>query len=175
MGTVVKKLTLIFAAIFCVSYSCETLYAQERNKGYQGSVSYSNMALLWNGIETSHGYMFDEHHYLGAGVGLLVVIPFSKPEGVLGHIFVDYHAYWFDKKSTPTAGLKIGYMRSFPDKGNFQNVEIEPDIGWSWILKSGNALALSLGANIVPEPIHFTETESLPFTIAPCLRFGFEF
>lgn len=174
MGTVIKKFTLIFAAIIFVSYSCGDLYAQERNRGYQGSVSYSNMALQWNGIETSHGYMFNEHHYLGAGAGIFV-IPFSKPEGFLGHVFVDYHAYWFDKKSTPTAGLKIGYIRSFPDKDDLQNVEIEPNIGWSWILKSGNALALSSGVNIVPESIHFTETESLPFTLAPCLRFGFEF
>lgn len=175
METVIKKLALIIVAIFFVLYSCETLYAQERNHGYQGSVSYSNMALLWNGIETSHGYMFNEHHYLGAGVGFLAAIPFSKPEGFLGHIFVDYHAYWFDKKSTPMAGVKIGYICSFPDKGNLQNVEIEPNVGWSWILKSGNALALSLGANIIPEPIHFTENDSLPFTIAPCLCFGFEF
>ena len=174
METVIKKLALI-VAIYFVSYSCETLYAQERNKGYQGSISYSNMALLWNGIETSHGYMFNEHHYLGAGVGLLAAIPFSKPEGFLGHIFVDYHAYWFDKKCTPMAGVKIGYIRSFPDKGNLQNVEMEPNIGWSWILKSENALAISLGANIVPESIHFTETDSLPFTIAPCLCFVFEF
>lgn len=175
METVIKKLALIIVAIFFVSYSCETLYAQERNKGYQGSVSYSNMAFLWNGLETSHGYMFNAHHYLGAGVGVLTTIPISKPNAFIGHIFVDYHAYWFERNSSPTAGIKIGYLCSFPDKSNLQNLEIELNIGWSWLLKSGNGLALSLGVNVVPEPVAFTENNSFPITIAPCLHFGFEF
>lgn len=79
METVIKKFALIIVAIFFVLYSCETLYAQERNHGYQGSVSYSNMALLWNGIETSHGYMFNEHHYLGFWWNLLFLTLRTKP------------------------------------------------------------------------------------------------
>jgi len=170
-----EKRSFIIAVLLFVSFSYYPLFAQGRNKGYRGNVLYSNMIILWNGIETSHGYMFNEHHYLGVGVGILTTVPFSKPDAFLGHVFVDYHAYWFDKKSTPLAGIKIGYLRSFPIKEDMHNVEIEPNIGWSWMLKSGNGLVLSLGANIVPEPVHITESSSFPITIAPCLHFGFEF
>lgn len=169
-----RKLALIVVSLLVVSPSFGHLHAQDRNKGYQGSVSFTDMLLLWNGLETSHGYMFNAHHYLGAGVGVLTTIPLSEPDAFIGHIFVDYHAYWFERNSSPTAGIKIGYLCSFPDKSNFQNVEIEPNIGWSWLLKSGNGLLLSLGADIVPEPI-VTENGSFPITIVPCLHFGFEF
>ena len=170
-----KKFALIVVSLLVISSSFDHLYAQSRNKGYQGSVTFTNMVLYWNGLETSHGYMFNAHHYLGAGVGLLTTFPFSKPDAFIGHIFLDYHAYWYDRNSSPTAGIKIGYLCSFPDRSALQNVEIEPNIGWSWLLKSGSGLALSLGANIIPEPVALTENSSFPITIAPCLHFGFEF
>ena len=41
-------------------------FAQEsplRDKGYKGSVSVSYAYPVYAGIETSHGYMFNLHHY----------------------------------------------------------------------------------------------------------------
>ncbi|MCQ2173938.1 MAG: hypothetical protein MJY61_02255 [Bacteroidales bacterium] len=167
-----KVLFPIAAALLLLSY--RPAYGRERDNGYRGSVSFSNIVFVFCGVETSHGYMFDGHHYLGAGVGILTT-PFTRPLAFLGSIFADYHAYWFDRKSTPTAGIKVGYMCSFPDTGNFQNLIIEPDIGWSWLLESGRGLTLTFGAFIVPEETRITETSSFPVTVIPCLRFGFEF
>ena len=41
-----------------------------RGRGYRGNVAFTDQYLVWMGFDTSHGYMFNEHHYLGAGAGL---------------------------------------------------------------------------------------------------------
>ena len=49
-----------------------TMSAQEsspRSAGYRGSVTLTDQYFVIVGFDTSHGYMFNEHHYLGAGVG----------------------------------------------------------------------------------------------------------
>ena len=78
-----------------------------RAKGYRGSVSITDQYVVWIGFDTSHGYMFNEHHYLGAGVGL-----FLAPTGffpLFGHTFIEYNAYILKRASTPTAGIKVGF------------------------------------------------------------------
>lgn len=140
-------MTKLLISIFFTVAMTASIFAQEHNyreKGYKGSVSYTNAILVWNGFDTSHGYMFNEHHYLGAGGGVFFVPSDDFP--TIAHFFVDYHAYWFDKKSTPVAGIKLGYARSLhPSEPNpLSAMEIEPSIGWSWGLKSGYGLTLSL-------------------------------
>ena len=51
-----------------------------RQKGYAGSVAVSDMFLFFAGFDTSHGYMFNEHHYLGGGVEIYVLTPFLPTE-----------------------------------------------------------------------------------------------
>ncbi len=144
-----------------------------RAKGYKGSVTISNMGIIWCGLDSSHGYMFNEHHYLGGGVGVMIS-PFGSPPAFFFHIYADYNAYWFDRKSTPAAGIRIGYVRS-SKRGNLSAFELEPSIGWSWGTKSGYGLALCLGLDIITVPVNFTESSSLPFTALPKLNFAFEF
>ena len=62
-----------------------------RQTGYKGSVLYTNHYLVWQGVETSHGYMFNEHHYLGAGAGFMLAPIDNVP--TFGRGFVDYNAY----------------------------------------------------------------------------------
>lgn len=144
-----------------------------RARGYKGSVTISNMGIIWSGFDSSHGYMFNEHHYLGGGVGVMIS-PFGNPPAFFFHIYADYNAYWFDRKSTPAAGIRIGYVRS-SKRGNLSALELEPSIGWSWGTKSGYGLALCLGLDIITVPVNFTESSSLPFTALPKLNFAFEF
>ena len=170
-----KKLLLATLAMLALTF---TLRAQEHNyrsPGYKGNVAYTNSFLYWNGLDTSHGYMFNEHHYLGGGAGVYMIL-FGNTLPTMVHAFVDYHAYWFKRKSTPVAGMKLGYSHSVhPANENQHWVEIEPNIGWSWGLKSGYGLTLTLGAKIVTTPITLTENSSLPVSVLPTLAFAFEF
>ena len=33
-----------------------------RARGYRGNVAFTDQYLVWMGFDTSHGYMFNEHH-----------------------------------------------------------------------------------------------------------------
>ena len=143
-----------------------------RQTGYKGSVLYTNHYLVWQGVETSHGYMFNEHHYLGAGAGLMLAPIDNVPTFV--RVFADYNAYICKKRSTPTAGIKAGFCRAlnYDDSFKFRNAaEIEPNIGWSWTLKSGNGLLLNVGC-----PVYLTKkSDAVSAYVMPKLSFGIEF
>ena len=97
-----KKL-IVFAAFCAAALSLSAVCADAkasdpvhyRTEGYRGSVSLTNQYLAWIGVDTSHGYMFDEHHYLGAGAGLFIVPGATPP---FAHIFMEYKAYILKKK-----------------------------------------------------------------------------
>jgi len=66
------------------------------------------MILMWNGIDTSHGYMFNENHYMGAGFGFYLV-PQRVSMPIILHFYLDYHAYWFQRRrSGRLAGHLVG-------------------------------------------------------------------
>lgn len=119
-----------------------------RTSGYKGSVSLT-ARLVFLGLDTSHGYMFNGHHYLGAGIGF-----FTAPVGEIpafGHLYADYKAYLLKKNSTPTAGIQAGYCIAFKDlSGNaFQKAfELDPHIGWNWTFNHKVGLDLSVGASV---------------------------
>lgn len=168
---------VLFSIIF-ICMVCINLYSQEHNyrdKGYKGSISYTNKILIWNGFDTSHGYMFNERHYLGGGLGCYLGMYGNSGIPIIMRIYADYHAYWYDRTSTPVAGIKLGYARSINQNEALSEMEIEPNIGWSWGTKSGFGLTLSFGLIISNTPVHFSESSSLPFSLAPSLSFAFEF
>ena len=166
-------LTLVFISLTFIPVHSQA--HRYRDTGYQWSISYTNMTIIWNGIETSHGYMINEHHYIGAGAGFLFV-PSGSDFPAIIQAYADYHAYWYDDDSTPFAGIKLGYMGSIhPSTDDLSALEIEPCIGWSWTTKSGFGLSVSVGEKIITTPVHFTESSSLPFTIVPSLSFSVEF
>ena len=94
----------------------EQLADDYRDKGYKGSVSITDQFGVFVGAETSHGYMFDRHNYLGVGVGGFVFPNSSHPTFM--NVFVDYHNFLSNKASTPLLGLKAGGSHSFYNNGN---------------------------------------------------------
>ena len=163
----------IFAGLFVLFAISVTAFSQTpsfRERGYKGNISYTNMLIMWNGFDTSHGYMFNEHHYFGGGVGFYLTPEFSDFPVIL-HFYADYHAYCFKKASTLVAGMKIGYTKSVhPQNVNINAFEWEPNVGWNWGLKSGQGITLSLGAYMATIPVLF-----LPITVLPRMSLVFEF
>lgn len=144
-----------------------------RSRGYKGSVLYTNHYFVWQGIETSHGYMFNRHHYLGAGVGAFF-LPFDSMPA-FGRVYAEYNAYIKEKGSTPTAGVKLGFCHAlnYNNDCKFRNAaEIEPALGWSWTLKSGKGLLLGLSY-----PFYVTSKPETKVSIygMPKISFGIEF
>jgi len=171
-----KKTTLILVLLYAAFSSAAAQVPKFRETGYKGNVSYTNQTIAWQGIDTSHGYMFNEHHYLGVGAGFFLLPAFTVPS--FTNVFIDYHAYIKDKKSTPVLGIKLGFMHAIKlnsDKSGgflFRNaLQIEPGFMWSWGLKSGNGLVLG----IHPDICIFKKEENINAGIMPKLSFGFEF
>ncbi len=87
-----KKRLFATALLFtCASFIWSASASEQdeihRSAGYRGSISLTDQYLFWVGFDTSHGWMFDEHHYLGGGVGFATV-----PDGfwpTIAHVFVD--------------------------------------------------------------------------------------
>lgn len=147
-----------------------------RNKGYKGSISFTDHYGVFVGAETSHGYMFDSKNYLGVGFGGFVLPNDEHP--VFLDFFVDYQHYFKNEKSTPMVSIKgglnhaVNYADTFGDK--YANaILLEPNVGWSWGLKSGNGLTLALGCPFYfPVGASRTDSKVLPL---PKLTFTFEF
>lgn len=80
------------------------------------------------------------------------------------------------RKSTPVAGIKLGYARAVhPSNLEISAFEVQPAIGWSWGLNSGNGLTLMLGAKILTVPLQVSENNTMPLSVLPALSFAFEF
>lgn len=60
---------IIALIALCGSLTMSAQESSPRSAGYRGSLTLTDQYLAIIGFETSHGYMFNEHHYLGAGVG----------------------------------------------------------------------------------------------------------
>lgn len=175
------KRTLVLLAVcmlpVCMSARTEKETPAYRQKGYAGSVDLTGWNILFFGLETSHGYMFNGHHYLGGGLGAhFCPIFFPDMIGVF-EPFIEYKAYFLKRGSTPTASLRAGYcVASFfhpeLDEGTVVYAEgispfLCPTIGWDWGLKSGRGLSLNVGVQIM--------TNQMELLLAPKLSFGFCF
>ena len=129
-----------------------TMSAQEhspRSAGYRGSVTLTDQYFVIVGFETSHGYMFNEHHYLGAGVGGFFIPTDNLPR--FGQVFADYRAYLSDRSNTMVAGVKAGFCHAFKtDCGDhygytFINAAtVDPSLGWIWGGRKGNGFGIRL-------------------------------
>lgn len=170
------KLVLVgaLAVVSCFVSSAQNDY---RSKGYKGSVSITDQFGVWLGAETSHGYMFNRNIYLGAGIGGYI-FPDGNENPYFGEAFLDFHSYLRDRKGTPVLGLKTGFMHGF----NYESASgmklkdglfVEPNVGWSWGLRSGKGLTLGLGGKFIA-PLGETRTDQ-KVLFMPKLAFGFEF
>lgn len=161
----------IAAAILLTAISTEAQTKTEipayRSKGYAGSVSFTDQYLVWLGLDTSHGYMFNEHHYLGAGAGFFLA-PIDDVPPTLVHVYGEYKAYFLKKRSTPTAGLRTGICTTVTKHSGYvfsKAWELEPNIGWDWGLKNGKGLSLSIGATMMVANRNMVAMPKLAFGI----------
>ena len=166
-----RILTLILlAAAISMSAQENPEFPAYRNKGYAGSVSFTDQNIILVGLDTSHGYMFNEHHYLGGGLDAYIV-PISLESPIGYHFYAAYKSYWFKKRSTPTAGIKIGYGGAIMTSKDYHsdayvpygNYKLEPNIGWDWGLKNGKGLTMSIGANILMNYLMTEDMYALAF------------
>ena len=164
---------------------CNVALGQNKNyrdQGYKGSVAISDQIGIFVGVETSHGWMINNHHYLGVGAGGFVY-PDGRSYPAFAEVYLDYGAYFSNKRSTPVAGIKAGYINALHfgktingtvSKYSFEKgITIQPLVGWSWGLESGVGLTLGLSANIVA-PIGQNKGTK-PLYAIPKLSFAFEF
>lgn len=169
-----KHLSLFIIAVIalCGSLTMSAQGTSPRSAGYKGSVTLTDQYFVIVGFETSHGYMFNEHHYLGAGVGGFFIPTDNLPR--FGQVFVDYRAYLSDKPSTMVLGVKAGFCHAFKtNDGNhhgysFMNAAtVEPSLGWIWGGKKGDGFGISLGGQV------FAHKDDV--SILPKLNFFYEF
>lgn len=175
-----KRILTIILLACAVSMSAQdnSEISSYRNKGYSGSVSFTDQALILLGLDTSHGYMFDEHHFLGGGIGFYAAPIKGNPIGY--HVHAEYKYYWFKRNSTPTASVKLGYGGAILTDKDYHsdafmpygNYKLEPNIGWDWGLKNGNGFSLSLGADIL---INEILTKDMYAIVLPKISLGIMF
>lgn len=156
-----------------------------RQKGYAGSVSLNSQMLFILGLETSHGYMFNEHHYLGAGVGFNI-FPYKvqirhsssliySEEGSINFtpIFVEYKAFLRKRSNTPVLGARAAFTHVWwMYDGQIQmreTVGLEPVFGWDWKLKDSFGLNVALGVQLM---YNITNDN---FGALPRVSLGFQF
>ena len=155
-----KRILAVLVIVFAFSANAFSQIPSFREKGYKGSVTYSNMYLVrYNGVETSHGYMFNENHYLGGGAGA-----YYTPDGL------DSNAIAL------VVGLKLGYAKPvFPYLSNYHYLEMEPNVGWSWGLNSGNGLTLTLGTYSLTSIVKGYGEISIAIKLLPRMCLSYEF
>lgn len=135
-------LTIILASATITSAQ-ESSLPKYRAQGYKGNVGIVGECLWYFvGVETSHGYMFDEHTYLGIGARASY---FLLEGGILPvNAYLEWRTYTSKvKENTPIIGIKAGYGYYPVVRDN--NLLLEPNIGWSWSVKGGHGLTLELG------------------------------
>ena len=127
-----RKFLVKIAAVAFLAGCCLAVSAQVpsfREKGYKGNVGIHTM-LLMPGITTSHGYMFNGTHYLGAGfnAALFDVNPFSMTVSP----FIEYQAYFLSRNSTPVAGVRLEGLADIQSHKGYYDLGFSPSFGWSW-------------------------------------------
>ena len=178
-----KKFLVVIAMTMCICASAQT--PAYREPGYKGNI-YAFSALYYSGVGTSHGFMFNEHHYLGAsiemGVGLFTQMDMF--DWRFSNMLFDYRAYISKKSSTPIAGMRLGYtLGHYKYSSNLlHGFHLEPQIGWSWEQASGHGITLTLGAKLMREqdsiiPVYDSDCCDYwgLFPILPTISLSYEF
>lgn len=102
--------------------------------GYMGDVSDCGMDNVT--LTTSHGYQFNNHIFLGAGLGVDI---YTDASAVSVPLFVNFKANFLKTKVTPFVDVKTGYSVGDAD-GFFSSV----GVGARFSLKGKKAISLML-------------------------------
>ena len=171
------KKFLIAIALTGICFGAAAQTKDYRDPGFKGSVAITDQLGVFVGGDVSLGYMFDRKNYLGGGVGAFV-FPKDGDIPVDGNLFADYRHYFKDTKNSMFAGSKLGFSHAFNYMDNsgvtyHNGILLEPNFGWSWGLKSGHGLELSLGATLLA-PVGESRTDKKVLAM-PKISFGFSF
>ena len=142
-----KIFAVSLLAAVCISVSAQEV-PSFRDPGYKGSVGIATVA-IGPGIETSHGWMINETHYVGAGAAACFIFPITP----VFKEFIEYQVYFKKSDSTPFAGCQIGAYQTWgiDEDGSYQSgIFIEPRGGWSWLIAGRFGLTLSGGLMLNP-------------------------
>ena len=172
-------LSLVCLAVIGLNL-CLPMQAQTkdfRDPGFKGSVSLSfqktDRVCYGPGIAVSLGKMFNRNHYVGGEFEVLSdLIYFQgiknpdgswvepvffwnslKPRFWNYRLSADYRFYVSEKRSTPVAGVRIGM--DFHDLKSFRGFYLQPSVGWSWTLPSGNGFMVSAGVDLYHDVRHY--------------------
>ena len=108
-----------FFALVALSLVFVTANARDyRTSGYMGFVEESTITdfdNFYGGINTTHGYQFNQHIFAGAGAGIIMSYDNTSTVGV--PIYADFRYTMLKSKVTPFFEGKIGYAAA--DIGGF--------------------------------------------------------
>ena len=108
-----------FFALVALSLVFVTANARDyRTSGYMGFVEESTITdfdNFYGGINTTHGYQFNQHMFAGAGAGIIMSYDNTSTVGV--PIYADFRYTMLKSKVTPFLEGKIGYAAA--DIGGF--------------------------------------------------------
>ena len=168
-----KKLFVVLS-LSCLCLCASAQKKDHRDPGFRGYAAITDQLGVFVGDDFSLGHMFDRKNYLGLGVSAFTLPSHSLP--FYGNVFGEYRHYFKESKNSMFIGSKAGFSHSFKydEKPGitFKNgIMVEPNFGWSWGLKSGNALELLLGVNLTM-PVGERRTSR---SIMPLPKIGFAF
>ncbi len=170
-----KKLLYIITAVALVvgSIDASAQVPAFREKGYKGNVGIITF-FYFPGITSSHGYMFNGTHYLGAGITSLVT-PSSHPEFLVGPV-IEYQAYILKRNSTPVVGVKLVGLAQLNDKVAYA-AGFSPTFGWSWGIGSNRQFGIMpyIGVSALCDITSTMRDEDFVSVIFPNLGVLFEF
>lgn len=144
--------------------------AQIRTKGYHGSNSFIDQNLLYAGLETMHGYMFNEFFYLGAGASISSM-PFQMPISDF-ELFLQGTAFVKQGRHSPLIGARVSRVLEGEDYQilYMSKYAVSFDFGWYFETRSGRGMSASLGI-----PLRAKELNFGPRAFYPSLKYSFWF
>ena len=119
--------------------------ARKTLKGYKGflDLAYIGDVSDYNAskveLSTTHGYQFNNHFFVGAGVA---VNYYTDADLIAAPIYANFRANFINKKVTPFADIKSGYS-----VGDIEGAYASVGIGVSFSLKGKKGLNLALVYN----------------------------
>jgi hypothetical protein len=144
-----KKLLSLLLSL-CVASS---VFALSPQRGYRGFLEWSNdittykdfedlrITFYYTGVSTSHGYQFNPHFFLGAG---LAIQPYTGGGIWKVPVFVQARTDQQWGKFTPFGDLRVGY--DIGDSDGSSGYYFSPTVGYrfNWGRKVGLNVALGL-------------------------------
>lgn len=185
-----KQIIIVFIAFVVLTVDA---YSQEVNaqlgvprRGYRGFVDLNGEALFEkkysndrdivysvSGFTTTHGYQFNEHFFVGGGVGIeFITYNFDRASFAIDYpLFATGRADWRLGKVPLFADLRLGTFIKSLRGYTTDKLYIAPAIGYhcAW----GGRISLNFGAGV---SMHWLDRPGSPgWKVMPSIKIGIEF